>query len=368
MPEVLSPESYQQLLVRATPLIDVRAPVEYRQGSFPAAVNLPLLNDEEREAVGKRYRMAGQDAAIDLGHQLISGSVREQRMQQWIEFARQHDDAAIFCFRGGLRSRTVQNWLQDAGYPLPRIAGGYKALRRYLIDTIEHASASREFLVIGGKTGCAKTRLLGKVPGSLDLEGIARHRGSAFGTRVAPQPTQIGFELELGIQLLRLPYTDFRRLVVEDEGHAIGSLSIPLSLITRMRQAPLAIIEEPLTYRIDTVLHAYIEVNFGDFLAADPASAADSFAEYLRVSLAKIRRRLGNELYQQISQTLNFAIDSHLSRQDINAHRLWIEQLLRDYYDPMYEYQLQKKAHRIVFRGSSEEFLRWAARLQLKAG
>ncbi len=124
MSKILPAESYPRLLIDATPLIDVRAPVEYARGSFPAAVNLPLLDDSEREAVGRSYRQAGQDAAIRLGHQLVSGATRQLRMQQWLEFIQTHPDAAVFCFRGGLRSRTVQAWLAEVGHLLPLISGG----------------------------------------------------------------------------------------------------------------------------------------------------------------------------------------------------------------------------------------------------
>jgi tRNA 2-selenouridine synthase len=366
MPDIVPAETFRQLLADQTPLIDVRAPLEFSHGSIPGAVNLPLLEDREREAVGKAYRTSGQQAAIELGRQLVSGEVRQERMARWVSFVTEHPHAMLYCLRGGLRSRTAQEWLQESGLPVPRIAGGYKALRRFLIESINRASASCDLLMVGGKTGCGKTELVKRLEASVDLEGLANHRGSAFGRRVTPQPSQIDFENRLALQLLQLPFENFRRLVLEDEGRAIGSLAIPLVLFERMRSEPLALIEEPLPARVDTVLHAYIEVNYGDFLAGCPETAEPDFREHLLSALLRIRKRLGPEHYEEIRYDLVDALRCQFQGEGFATHRVWIEKLLRYYYDPMYAYQLEKKVHRIVFRGDHDEFLGWAAHLQFK--
>lgn len=363
MPEIIPAEAYRDLLLNDTPLIDTRAPVEFDRGSFPSAVNLPLLDDAERQQVGTRYREAGQQGAIELGERLISGTHRQQRLEQWLDFVESHPDAAVFCFRGGLRSQTTQSWLAQAGVEVPRIAGGYKAMRRFLLDTLEKACDSCDFLLVAGKTGCAKTDLVNRVSPAIDLEGLANHRGSAFGRRVKAQPTQINFENALSIALLRLPFEQYSRIVLEDESHAIGSLSLPVNLFARMKQAPVAVIEESLEYRVETVLRAYIEVNFQDFSEQYPDSAESRFSDYLTGSLQRIRRRLGEKLFRDIERDLAEALRHHFSEGDSHYHRIWIEKLLTGYYDPMYGYQLGKKEHRIVFRGSSGEFLNWAAQL-----
>lgn len=366
MPEVISAESCREFLLNNTPLIDTRAPVEFCKGSFPAAINLPLLNDHEREQIGLRYKQAGQQAAIQLGERLISGEVRNQRVQQWTGYIQQYPDALLFCFRGGLRSQTVQHWLAQEGIFVPRIAGGYKAVRRYLLNIIEEVYTNCRFLLVAGKTGCAKTSLVNGSSPSIDLEGLANHRGSAFGRRVQPQPTQINFEIALAIALLRLPYEDYCRIILEDESHAIGSVSLPHGLYVSMRNSPVAVIEEPLSYRVETIMHAYIQVNYFDYITQDAANGAAHFKEYLLSSMQRIRNRLGEELYREILQDLGEALRQHLEQRDSEAHRIWIEKLLSNYYDPMYEYQLQKKQHRIVFRGNSEEFNKWAKRLQYR--
>ena len=354
-------EQFASLLTAGTPLLDVRAPQEFQHGAFPAAVNLPLLEDSEREQVGKTYRRAGQQAAIDLGYRLVADDIRQERLNRWQGFMQQHPDALLYCYRGGLRSRIVQGWLAEVGVTVPRIAGGYKALRRFLLNTIAGAPQRFQFLVVGGRTGSGKTQLLGRFTNSVDLEALARHRGSAFGRRVTSQPAQIDFENSLAIALLKLEDKNTPWLMLEDESRAVGSVSMPLDLHLHLRSAPLAVIEENLDYRANTILKDYIRSNFIDYRKAHPDNHVQLFTDYLLDSLARIQRRLGGSRYQEIRALMLQAIEQQSSDDSLAAHCDWIKQLLRHYYDPMYEYQLGKKLSRVVFRGNSEEFLRWAA-------
>ncbi|MEX2468116.1 MAG: tRNA 2-selenouridine(34) synthase MnmH, partial [Pseudohongiellaceae bacterium] len=351
---------FTALLQAGTPLLDVRAPVEFSRGAIPCAVNIPLLDDEQRRRIGIRYREAGQDAAISLGHELISGAEKEQRLAEWQRFHADNPGARLYCFRGGLRSRIVQEWLDERGIAIPRIAGGYKALRGYLLGVLEKAAARDNLIVVAGKTGCAKTHLLRQLPAHVDLEGHANHRGSAFGPRHGGQPAQIDFENALAVDFIRLAQTQPQRIFVEDESRAIGSLSVPVPLFEAMRESPLAVIEETLENRAETILRDYIIANFDDMRAAEPTAAAERFAGYLTGSLDKIRRRLGLERHGEIRALMEAALERQLRDGSTSQHRTWIEKLLTDYYDPMYEYQLNKKLSRIVFRGNRREFLDWA--------
>jgi len=152
-------ELIRSLFLRDMPLMDVRAPAEFSQGAFPCAVNLPLMDDQERHEVGICYKQQGQDAAIKLGNKLVSGDIKAQRIAQWQTFAKQHPDAFLYCFRGGLRSRTTQQWLLESGVDLPLVNGGYKAMRRFLIDELEQSIAESRFFILGGKTGTGKKDL-----------------------------------------------------------------------------------------------------------------------------------------------------------------------------------------------------------------
>ena len=354
------PTKLLSLLRDTVPLLDVRAPVEFHKGAFPASHNIPLLNDEERAQVGTLYKRSGQEAAITLGNRLVSGDSKERRLQAWGQWLQAHPGAWLYCFRGGLRSRTVQDWLRDAGIDCPRVPGGYKAMRQALIDTIEAAPQRHSLIVVAGPTGSGKTHLLNALPDSLDLEGLAHHRGSAFGSQLGGQPTQINFENALAVRLLNLQREPTPTLYVEDESRSIGSLSVPTNLHAAMKVSPIALIEEDLEFRTQTILNDYIGDNSQRFVEADPEKGLEQFYEYLLGSLAKIQRRLGGENYSALQDLMENALSAQMNGEGSDDHALWIRKLLTDYYDPMYAYQLSKRQERVVFRGNSSEFLEWA--------
>lgn len=355
--ERINTEKYLELFLQDTPLIDTRAPVEFARGAFPGAVNLPLMMDDEREQVGTCYKEQGQHAAIELGHRLVQGEVKTQRVAAWLDFAQRHPNGYLYCFRGGLRSQICQQWLAEAGCEYPRVSGGYKAMRRFLIDNLERICNARHFVLVGGRTGAAKTDLLQKLPSSIDLEGLAHHRGSAFGRRVGGQPAQIDFENALSIDFLRRHHhrLDDQPIVLEDEGHFIGRCTLPDSLRAAMLQAPLVVVEADLEARVEHSFKNYILDNLTDWqeqLGEDEGFR--NFAEDLRDSLARVRRRLGGVRYEKLGQSLERALKAHGSGNE-ELHREWIRPLLRDYYDPMYDYQLKQKTERVIFRGSPDE-------------
>ena len=115
---------YRHIFLNDVPMMDVRAPVEFGQGAFPGVTNLPLMDDGERQQVGTCYKHKGQEAAIALGHQLVSGATKRQRIEAWAQFARAHPQGVLYCFRGGLRSQIVQQWLlNEVGIDYPRVVG-----------------------------------------------------------------------------------------------------------------------------------------------------------------------------------------------------------------------------------------------------
>ena len=128
---------YRAILASDTPLIDVRAPVEFSQSAMPAAINLPLMNDEERAAVGTCYKRQGPEAALALGHKLVQGDLRASRTQAWLEACARYPHGYLCCARGGQRSHIVQQWLKEAGVDYPLIVGGYKALRQAAIQATD---------------------------------------------------------------------------------------------------------------------------------------------------------------------------------------------------------------------------------------
>lgn len=355
-------DHYAELFLNDTPMIDTRAPVEFAKGAFPQSVNLPLMSDQERERVGTCYKRQGQQAAIELGHQLVSGELKEQRVAAWSDFARQHPQGAIYCFRGGLRSHTSRQWMRDAGVEYPLITGGYKAMRQFLIEVIDHQAEQRPWLILSGRTGTGKTRVIDRVAESLDLEGFANHRGSSFGRRVTPQPTQINFENALAVALLKLQQTTPGPLMLEDESHLIGSLPLPLNLYRAMGKAPIAVLEEPMALRVEQVKADYVDALAAEYIGHyGPEQGLPQYAEYMLASLGRVRKRLGGERYLVIAEQMQAALDQHLQQGQTDLHRIWIEAMLSQYYDPMYDYQLGKKSDRVIFKGSQAEVLEWFA-------
>jgi len=352
-------DDFLPLFVNDVPLLDVRAPVEFGKGSFPNAVNLPLLNDEERQAVGTMYKKEGQEAAVRLGHQLVSGDVKTARIQQWQAFARQHPAGYLFCFRGGMRSHIVQQWLREAGTDYPLVKGGYKALRRFLIETMDDIISRRNFIIVSGRTGVGKTTFLHQLPRAVDLEGFANHRGSSFGRRITPQPGQIDFENALAVKLLKLTHNSEKPLFIEDESRVIGRCALPPLLLAKMKEWPTVVLEDTVGNRISAVLKDYVT----DMLAEHQAAYGDQgfarYADFLRDSLFRIRQRLGSERHAALLAVLENALSVQQATADESLHRQWINDLLTGYYDPMYDHQLSLKKNGIIFKGNSAEVLAW---------
>lgn len=357
-------DDFLSLFLQDTPMIDTRAPVEFAKGAFPGAVNLPLMSDAERAQVGTCYKQQGQDAAIELGHQLVQGEVKAERVNAWLEFAREHPGGYLYCFRGGLRSQICQQWLSEAGCEYPRITGGYKAMRRFLIEQTEQITGQHPLLLLAGHTGSAKTDLLYKVPQSVDLEGAANHLGSSFGRRVQGQPAQIDFENRVAIDLLRRHHADAHTpILLEDESFLIGRCVLPEPLKEAMAQAPVVQLEVDLEERVEHTHRNYILRKQQEWQAhAGEEAGFEGFSEDLRSSLKRIRKRLGGARYADISAILEQAIEAH-RRGDLDVHRVWIRQLLENYYDPMYQYQLGKTQSRVVFKGGPEEVLQYLQNL-----
>jgi tRNA 2-selenouridine synthase len=352
---------YLFLFLNDIPLMDVRAPVEFAKGSFPLAINAPLMNDEERHQVGICYKEKGQDRAIELGHQLVSGEIKIHRINAWRNFVAQHPQGYLFCFRGGLRSRLTQQWLRDAGIDYPLITGGYKALRRFLIDSLEQLTASSEFRILSGRTGTGKTRILRQLPNPIDLEGLANHRGSSFGRQVTPQPSQIDFENRLAVAVLKSHHLTGGPVYLEDESRLIGCSALPESLRKRMAVAPLLVLEQPLEERIRIIREDYVENMVADYKNRDGEEAGwINFREYLLSAMDRIRKRLGGERHLQIRTLMEDALNQQEKTGRVQGHHAWIQLLLENYYDPMYDYQLSRKQGKILVRGGPASITDWA--------
>lgn len=352
--------TYRDLFLNDLPMIDTRAPVEYKKGAFPHTLNLPLMNDVERQKIGTCYKLRGQQAAIDLGHQLVSGTVKAERIEAWAAFAKANPDGYMYCFRGGLRSQIAQQWLKtDAGIAYPRVVGGYKAMRTFLMDTLDAAVAECGFVIVGGMTGTGKTDVLARVPNAIDLEQHANHRGSSFGKRALPQPGQIDFENNLAIDLLKRRHAGVNQFVVEDESRLIGACALPLSLHKGMQQFPIVWLEDSLEGRVERILRDYVVDLYAEFDALHGPDGFARFSERMLQSLDNIYKRLGGERHQRLSIAMKDALDEQARSGSTDLHRVWIAGLLSEYYDPMYAFQRESKADRIEFAGEQDAVVQY---------
>ena len=354
-------DNYEEIFINDIPLIDTRAPVEFNKGAFGNAVNIPLMDDSERHQVEIRYKEAGQEAAIQLGRELVDERAQRQRTDAWISFARANPTGYLYCFRGGLRSRITQDWMAEAGVQYPYVKGGYKAMRRYLIDQFEADIKNAPLILISGRTGAGKTLLLNQINRSIDLEGLANHRGSSFGAMGVAQPTPINFENSTAVALLKhLRRDPHKSIFMEGEGRQVGSLSLPKSLWEAMQKSPTVILESEMERRIDIGVQDYVL----DLLEKTKANNSgrggfDLFADRHRMSLYKIRKRLGEQQYREALELLEEALEVHRKSKDTGGYRPFIRLLLEKYYDPMYDYQLSNRTSEILFRGDHDAVVCW---------
>lgn len=347
---------FKSIVLNSTPLIDVRAPVEFEKGSFPHAINLPLINDEERHEIGICYKKHGNNEAVKLGHKLVGGMVKEERVKAWSDFIKANSDAKLFCFRGGERSKISQEWLSQAGNDITRFKGGYKAFRSYLMNEIEASCTHFKPIILGGRTGSGKTILLKTLENSIDLEGLANHRGSSFGRKTTPQPSQINFENDMAYDLIQKLDKGLKYLVFEDEGNRIGSICIPKSFADYLSEAPLIILETPIEQRIEITFNEYVieaQKMYGNNL--------DEWKDEILSAMHRIKKRLGSQRHKEVCDTFENAFDEQIQSSSLKAHKEWIETLLSEYYDPMYDYQIQKRCQQVEFRGSSKEIIEYLA-------
>ena len=263
---------------------------------------------------------------------------------------RTHPNAVLYCWRGGLRSQIVQDWLRGEGLAVARIDGGYKALRRTCLDVIEQICATRlalgaagvpRLIVLGGRTGSGKTELLNEFAAAIDLERLANHRGSAFGATFTPQPTPIGFENALAIEMLaRLQQP---HVLLEDESRTIGRLALPPDLHATIQTAPLIVLDVPREERGRRIYDEYIDAPL--MRGVSGAQLHTHFTD----AVDRIRRRLGGSRHSAMRDAIDAAFAS--DRAEPAAHLAWIERLLEWYYDPMYDHQLALKHSRVVIQG-----------------
>ncbi len=354
-------DDFYRIIVGNIPLIDLRAPVEFEAGAFPTAVNLPIMDDHQRHLVGLRYKEKGQSSAVELGHQLVSGDLKKSHVTTWLDFIASHPETVLYCFRGGKRSQFTQKWLEEqSGRTIPRLAGGYKALRRYLLEQFESPQLGRKPVLLGGRTGAGKTVLLRQFDNFIDLEALANHRGSSFGRFLTPQPSLVDFENRLAWELVQHKHCGDGWILLEDEGRHVGRCYIPNNLAEHFSRGSLILLETPLEQRIDNIWKEYVIRDQLDYSALHGLEhGIDLWFQAMNSNLERIRKRLGGERLKRVESLLASAHACQQQSSDLQEHRKWIEVLICEYYDPMYDFQLKKRSRDVIFRGGEEEVMQF---------
>ncbi|MEO0937166.1 MAG: tRNA 2-selenouridine(34) synthase MnmH [Pseudomonadota bacterium] len=294
-------------------LIDVRSPSEFAEDHIPGAINLPVLNDEERARVGTIYKQVAPFEARKIGASLVFANAARH-----IEASLRHHDGAwrplIYCWRGGQRSGSFGWMLGEIGWRAEVLQGGYQTYRRMIVDRLYDQPLPHRLIRLGGYTGTAKTEVLAHLAAqgvqSIDLEGLARHRGSLLGGMAEPQPSQKGFESALALALRALDPA--RPVVVEAESSKIGEISLPPSLWSAMGAAPLIELRAPLEARARYLATAY--------------AAVLEDADVLKDKLSPLRRHRGHALVDHWNTLIDAGARVDLCRS-----------LAADHYDPAYD-------------------------------
>ena len=242
--KVIEEKPIEEALSLSYPLMDVRSPKEYKEGHIPGAVNIPLFSDDERAKVGTTYKQKSKEAAVELGYQFVN-----PKLQHFIDrsFMLAPDGkVSVHCWRGGMRSKAFAEHLSENGFKnVNVIAGGYKAYRNYVLDQLSRPGNLR---IVGGYTGSGKTPILYELENLgeqvIDLEGLAHHKGSAFGGLGETDfPSVQQFENNLHHQWHMLDKK--RPIWLEDEGHNIGPARIPIAFYNAMKKSHLYFIDIP---------------------------------------------------------------------------------------------------------------------------
>ena len=310
------------------PVLDVRSPAEYEHAHIPGAFSLPLFSNEERKIVGTTYKQNSREAAIKTGLDFFGPKMRgmveqvEDLVSRWPLAAHTKNNGQlptancilVHCWRGGMRSAGVA-WLLDLyGFKVFTLAGGYKAYRNYVRQIFE---CSYNLRIVGGYTGSGKTMLLKELEKEgekiIDLEGIACHKGSAFGAIGQPaQPTQEMFENILAQELKHktsIPQDGSSNTIwLEDESQRIGLINIPQPFWEKMRQSPIYFIDIPFEERLDYVVGSYGKLD----------------KEKMVNSIIRIRKRLGG---LETKSAINYLLEDDIKE---------CFRILLKYYDKYY--------------------------------
>lgn len=298
-------------------LVDVRTPAEFAEATIPGAVNVPIFSDEERVRIGTLYKQEGKGVARKLGIELVAPRI--PALLEQIETARcgHKGPVVVFCWRGGMRSLAMTSFLNLAGIHARQLVGGHKGFRS-LVCSYFDTQHWPPIYVLRGLTGVGKTKVLQRLDEQsypvIDLEGLANHRGSAFGALgLQPQPGQKKFEALLWDRLQQLESSAY--LVTEGESLHIGRLMVPKKFHQAMQ--------------VQTSLWLTASLEFRTRIILDDYPALDGLREQFERPICALKEKLGNQVVNQLLDLL------HAGKWEKLVYELMVH-----YYDPLYLHTL----------------------------
>ncbi len=287
-------------------VIDVRSPAEFAEDHLPGAINLPVLDDEERARVGTIFKQQSPFLARKLGAALVARNAA-RHLEGPLADKPGGWRPLVYCWRGGQRSGSFATILAQVGWRVELIEGGYKAWRKLVVAEVQDRPVAAPVVVLDGNTGSAKTEVLELLTARgmqvIDLEGLANHRGSLFGERPGGQPSQKAFEGRLATALAALDPA--RPVVVEAESSKVGDLGVPKQLWAAMRAAPRVRIAAPAAARAEYLARAYADVTEDGARLEEvvgrlrPAHAAEVIEGWIELARAGAFAELARDLMEQ---------------------------------------------------------------------
>ncbi|HIJ80161.1 MAG TPA: tRNA 2-selenouridine(34) synthase MnmH [Desulfuromonadales bacterium] len=288
MPDTLA---FSPALLDSHCIIDVRTPLEFIEDHLPGASNVPILNDAERVEIGTIHKQQGPQTARIRALELTCSRFAD--MVHEIASIAAGRPVLVYCWRGGLRSRSMAILLESCGYPVTQLIGGYKAFRNQVLSFFESFSLPVPLIVVHGMTGSGKTTFINGLDRSrcstIDLEGLASHRGSAFGSvGLAKQPHQKRFDTLLWDAFRHTPAD--RPIVLEGESQRIGNITLPGRIYEVMSSSCKVWCSVSLDTRVNRLAEEYAHTEYREPMVA---------------ALERIRKKLGGARYAELRALLD---------------------------------------------------------------
>lgn len=302
-------------------IVDVRSPKEYKEDHIPKSINIPLLDDDERAIIGTLYKQVGKEEAIEKGYEIVNPKI--DKIKEDFINAKQDKKLVIYCFRGGMRSTTLMNFLNSNNIEAYKLEGGYKNYRKYVLDFLKDLSYFK-FIVLHGHTGVGKTELLLELEKEgkriLDLEEYAANSGSVFGEIYYKKesPSQKYFETQIFDNLYGAKEAGIRELYMESESKKIGRCTLSTEFHEKMVEGEHIFVEASLESRVKRCVDDYTRKCWDN-------------DDKLIIAINKLKDTIGK---QKVEELCNYTKEKN--------YTAIATFLMKHYYDPLYQHSINK--------------------------